>query len=71
MTNREKYKRLLKHLNITQEESAKLIARVTKRPCGARTVRSWLAEPEISSSRSCPDWAIEILESEVSRKQKR
>ncbi len=62
MDNRTRYLALLDAHRITQAESARLIAYLTKRPCSARTVRSWLNDPDKPSSRPCPDWAIEALE---------
>ena len=62
MTNQEKYLQLLADFGVTQAESALLIAEQTQRPCSVRTVRSWLNDPTKTSSRPCPDWAIEVLE---------
>lgn len=61
MDNREKLRQLLKSENITQAKGAELIAAATQRPCGERTVRSWLNDPEKESSRRCPDWAVDAL----------
>lgn len=60
--NREIFSRLLKEYKITQAESAMLICKKTQRPCSVRAVRSWLNDPEKSSSRECPDWAVDVLE---------
>jgi hypothetical protein len=62
MTNRERFLQLLAQAGVTQVASAELIAKQTQRPCSPRTVRAWLASPETSSARPCPDWAVEALE---------
>jgi hypothetical protein len=59
--NRDKLAALIKRANITRAEAAQHIADETKRPCSWRTVQAWLAEPELASSRACPDWAIKVL----------
>lgn len=67
MTNRERYNHLLDTYGITQAKSAKLISAVTGRPCAARTVRSWLNDPEKVSSKASgpPDWAVDALEKSI------
>jgi hypothetical protein len=70
MTNREKYLELLEQSGITQVESATLIAEQTQRPCAARTVRAWLADPATLSARPCPDWAVEALERRLKKLKK-
>lgn len=65
MANRDKFLALLKANGITQEKSAELIAAVTQRPCSARTVRSWINDPEKPSSKPCPDWALAALEKAI------
>lgn len=65
MDNRQRFKDLLKAHKIPQTESAKLIEAVTKRPCSARAVRSWLADAEVASARPCPDWAVKALEKAI------
>jgi len=78
MENRQKYQQLLKANGISQAQSAALITAVTHRPCAARTVRSWLNDPEKPTSRPCPDWAvaalaksIEYMELALARRQQR
>ncbi|MGL0788775.1 hypothetical protein [Xanthomonas translucens] len=61
MDNRAKYQRLLDAHGLTQADSAALICQYTRRPCSARTVRSWLNDPAKPSSRACPDWAVDAL----------
>lgn len=65
MANRDKFLALLKANGITQAKSAELIAAVTQRPCSARTVRSWINDPEKPSSKPCPDWALAALEKAI------
>lgn len=65
MENHERYLELLKLNGITQAKSADLITAVTKRPCSARTVRSWLNDREKPSSSPCPSWAVAALESAI------
>ncbi|MBM7063377.1 hypothetical protein JQX08_21875 [Pseudomonas sp. UL073] len=63
MTNRDHYLYLLDRYGITQAKSATLISAVTQRPCAARTVRSWLNDPDKPSSKpgGPPDWALQGL----------
>lgn len=65
MTNRNQLAALIEQANITRAQAAQYIAEETKRPCGWRTVQSWLADPALSSARRCPDWAIENLEARL------
>lgn len=55
---------------MTQADGAALICERTKRPCSVRAVRSWLNDPDKPSSRSCPDWAVEILEVELRNRER-
>lgn len=59
--NRNRLRRWLEIAGMTQRELALLIETRTHRPCSERTVRAWLAEPELPSARPCPDWVPEIL----------
>jgi hypothetical protein len=65
MTNQEKLKNLLSDADITQAQAAEYIAISTRRPCSARSVRAWLAEPDLPSARACPDYAIQNLEAHL------
>lgn len=65
MSNQEKLRNLLIKGGVTQAEAAVLIAEETKRPCSVRSVRAWLADVGLSSSRTCPDWALQALESRL------
>lgn len=70
MENRTRYLQLLKAYGITQAKSAELVAAVTLRPCSARTVRSWVNDPEKPSSSPCPDWAVAALEKAIDYMQR-
>lgn len=70
MENRKRYLHLLEAYGITQAKSAELIAAVTGRPCAARTVRSWVNDPEKPSSTPCPDWAVAALEKAIDYMQR-
>jgi hypothetical protein len=65
MDNRTRFLTLLKENGITQAKSAVLIAAVTSRPCSARTVRSWVNDPDKPSSTPCPEWAVAALEKAI------
>lgn len=65
MDNRERFRELLKANRIKQKECHGLITAVTMRPCAARTVRSWLNDPDKPSSSPCPDWAVAALEKAI------
>ncbi len=61
MNNRERLKLLLYENGITQVGAARLIEEITHRPCSARSVRTWVNNPDKPSSRACPDWVIDVL----------
>jgi hypothetical protein len=61
MTNQEMLRELLEKADISQAEAAALIAKKTKRPCSVRSVRAWLADASLSSARTCPEWAVQVL----------
>lgn len=65
MSNQEKLRNLLAKGSVTQTEAAALIAEETKRPCSVRSVRAWLADASLPSSRTCPDWALQALEARL------
>lgn len=65
MTNRDKLLDLMARANITRERAAQAIADETKRPCSWRAIQSWIADPELTSARPCPDWAINALEARL------
>ena len=60
--NQVAFKELLSRNRITLLQAAKGIAHVTKRPCAYRTVKSWMADPELTiHARPCPSWAVSAL----------
>lgn len=59
--NRTAFLALLSEHGLTQAQAARLICEFTRRPCSVRTIRSWLNAPDRPSSRTCPDWAVEVL----------
>ena len=65
--NREILKSLITSLGITQNQVAILLQEQTQRPVSSRTVRAWLADPELTSARTCPEWAINILTEQVNK----
>ncbi|WP_244899662.1 hypothetical protein [Rhodoferax antarcticus] len=67
VTNRNQLAALIEQANITRAQTAQYIAEETKRPCSWRTVQAWLADPELDSSRTCPDWAITNLSAHLKR----
>lgn len=67
VTNRDQLAALIQRAEITRAQAAQYIAEETKRPCSWRTVQAWLANPELDSSRTCPDWAIENLTAHLKR----
>jgi hypothetical protein len=80
-TNQEKFRALCEQASITQKRAAEWITEQNMRPfedrvgevvtefstlpCVARTVRQWLADPELPSARNCPDWAVAALEARL------
>jgi hypothetical protein len=58
---KKEFRDILERCGITQAQAALLIAEETGQKVGARKVRSWLADPETPSSRSCPNWALTAL----------
>lgn len=69
-SNRDRLHNLIEISTISQVRAADIIANQTARPCSVRAVRSWLANPEISSARTCPDWAIEALIKGLKKEQR-
>ncbi|MGY2199464.1 hypothetical protein [Pseudomonas gingeri] len=65
MLHKDKLLWLIERAGITQARAAELIAQETKRPCSVRSVRAWLADPAKTSARTCPEWAINALESRL------
>lgn len=61
----KKFRAILETYGLSQIKSAELLEELTSRPCSARTVRSWLTDPENKSARPCPQWAIDMLEKNI------
>jgi hypothetical protein len=59
--NQEALRKIINDRGLTQEQIAELLSKKTKRTVSYRAVKSWLAKPDIKSSRPCPDWPIKIL----------
>lgn len=59
--NQKEFRAILEKYGITQAQAAELITSETGQKVGPRKVRTWLADPEIPSSRSCPTWALTAL----------
>jgi hypothetical protein len=62
-------KALMAKEDLTQRETAALLAKETGRPCALRTVQAWLAAPTTSTSLACPDWAVIELRRAVLRQK--
>jgi transcriptional regulator with XRE-family HTH domain len=67
--NGAKLKALRLQLSMTQTEVAEYLAAATRRPCTLRTIQSWEADPGLSSSRGCPEWAITVLAEKLAGSQ--
>lgn len=65
--NREKLIELINSHDITRKQVANFIEVETKRPCSWRAVQSWVADPDKVSARTCPDWAIDALQSALQK----
>lgn len=65
--NHERIKDLRSRLGMTQTEVAQFLAAKTKRPCTLRTVQAWESPPSLSSARSAPDWAVNMLSAEAKK----
>ncbi|OYO32450.1 hypothetical protein CD932_05895 [Janthinobacterium sp. PC23-8] len=42
--------------------AAALIQEETRRPLSVDAIKSWTCDPTAKRARTCPDWAIEVLE---------
>ncbi len=58
LNNQQELRNIIKTLGITQAQAAALIKKETNQAVSTRKMRSWLANPEAQSARSCPSWAI-------------
>lgn len=60
---------IVKH-GYTQLQVSQILEARTGRPCSLRTVQAWLANPDLPSARACPDWAINALNLQNSKKKR-
>jgi transposase len=61
LKNQKEFREILAKYGITQDQAAALIKKETNQKVGTRKVRSWLANLEAKSARSCPNWAVTAL----------
>ena len=47
--------------------AAALIVEATKRPVSVDAIKSWTCNPKIKRARTCPDWAIEVLQNSLKK----
>jgi len=59
--NQVEFKEILKNNKLTQKKAAELLVEITERSCSERSIRAWLASPDIRSARPCPNWPVNIL----------
>lgn len=50
--------------------AAELIAAATERPLSVDAIKSWTCDPEAKRARTCPAWAIAVLEKELNKRKK-
>jgi putative heme degradation protein len=60
--NQKEFRAMLEQLGITHAQAAELITNKTFRKVSPRTVKSWLYTATSTSARTCPTWAIKILQ---------
>ncbi len=65
LKNQKEFRELLVKHGITQAQAAELITKETNQKVSTRKVRSWLANLEAESLRSCPNWAVTALKKAV------
>jgi len=59
--NQQAFREILTKYGLTQAQAAAMITIETGQKVGARKIRSWLADPKIPSSRTCPTWVLTAL----------
>lgn len=59
--NQQEFREILAKYGLTQKQAAELISVETYRNVQTRTVRSWLANADCMSARTCPTWAVVAL----------
>ena len=60
--NQKEFRAILEQLGITQAQAAELITKKTLRKVSTRAVKSWLSAPTAKTARTCPAWAIKVLQ---------
>ena len=65
--NQKELKEIIERYNLTQRQVADLIEKETKEGIGDRKLRSWLADPQLKSSRTLPNWAITALKNAIKK----
>jgi len=69
LQNQKEMKEIIKRYGLTQRQVADLIEQETKEAVGDRKIRSWLADPQIKSSRTLPNWAISALKNAIKKRK--
>jgi phenylalanyl-tRNA synthetase beta subunit len=67
--NQREFREILAKHGLTQAQAAALITKETFKNIKERTLRTWLANSEAASSRSCPLWAIMALKKALAKPQ--
>ena len=62
INNQRELRAMLEQLGITQAQAAELITEKTFRKVSTKTVKSWLYASTSKSARTCPVWAIKVLQ---------
>ena len=62
INNQKEFRAILAQLGITQAQAAELITKKTFRKVSTRTIKSWLYASTSKSARTCPAWAIKVLQ---------
>jgi len=50
--------------------AAAIIQAETKRPLSVDAIKSWTCDPDTKRARTCPDWAVEVLETGLKKMRK-
>lgn len=69
MNNRERMKELCA-LAGSYPAAAALIEEETKRPLSVDAIKSWTCDPAAKRARTCPDWAVDVLEKRLKKAKK-
>ena len=60
--NKNKLRELVETAGLTDAQIVNIVMAESKRPCGVRTLITWLSGDEHMKLQRCPDWAVEALE---------